>query len=126
MNSTRARAAASALVIETVSEDGEEFTLFGLRRIDEERAVVTGQITGSCDGRAASSWFEPGYFFSAGGYEFSRVALIDDGVRHLPVRDEDHCLCSLSPRRMTTSPIRRHLPGRCSPPLPTPRRSPSS
>lgn len=84
--------------LETVSEGDQEFTLFGVHRIDEERVVVTGRITGSYDSAAAGSWFEPGYSFSLGGYEFSRVAVIDDdGVRHLPVRDSDeHCLCSLS------------------------------
>lgn len=84
--------------LETVSEGDQEFTLFGVHRIDEERVVVTGRIAGSYDSTAAGSWFEPGYFFSHGGYEFSRVAVIDDdGVRHLPVRDsDDRCLCSLS------------------------------
>lgn len=84
--------------VETVSGEGREFTLFGVHRIGEERVVVTGRITGSHDSTAAGSWFEPGYTFSRGGYEFSRVTVIDvDGVRHLPVRDsDDHCLCSLS------------------------------
>ncbi len=84
--------------VETVAGEGREFTLFGVHRIDDERVVVTGSIAGSYEGTAAGSWFEPGYFFATGGYEFSRIAVVDaDGVRHLPVRDgEDHCLCSLS------------------------------
>lgn len=82
----------------TVSEGEHEFTLFGVHRLDDARVVVTGQIGGATGGTAGAQWFEPGYFFSNGGYEFSRVALTDEHeVRHLPVRDkDDHCLCSLS------------------------------
>lgn len=84
--------------IQTVSEGEREFTLFGVHRLDDARVVVTGRISGATGGKAGSQWFEPGYHFPSGGYEFSRVALTaEDGVRHLPVRDEDdHCLCSLS------------------------------
>ena len=86
-------------VVDTVSAGEREFALFGVHRIDEERVVVTGRYAGQPESTtAAASWFEPGYFQSMGGYEFSRVAVTgEDGVRHLPVRDaEDHCLCSLS------------------------------
>lgn len=82
----------------TVSEGEREFTLHGVHRLDDERAVVTGHLRGSTGDSAGAQWFEPGFFFSSGGYEFSRVAVVDDsGVRHLPVRDEDgRCLCSLT------------------------------
>lgn len=82
-----------------VSEGDKGFSLFGVHRIDSERVVVTGRITGvPTSSTASAEWFEPGYFQPSGGYEFSRVAVHDsDGVRHLPVRDaDDRCLCSLS------------------------------
>lgn len=84
--------------IETVSEGDKEFTLFGVHRLDDERVVVTGRIAGAVSSTAAAEWFEPGFFHTMGGYEFSNVALVDaDGARHLTVRDEnDRCLCSLS------------------------------
>ncbi|MDO5740452.1 MAG: OmpA family protein [Ornithinimicrobium sp.] len=86
-------------VIDTVSKGEAEFALFGVYRIDAERVVVSGRYAGQPKSNtAAAEWFEPGYFHSMGGYEFSRVAVTGaDGVRHLPVRDEeDRCLCSLS------------------------------
>lgn len=83
--------------IDTVSAGEREFTLFGVHRLPGDRAVVTGRIAGSTSSTAASQWFEPGFFHSSGGYEFSRVAVVGDAdVRHLPVRDDDRCLCSLS------------------------------
>ncbi|AXH96928.1 OmpA family protein [Ornithinimicrobium avium] len=89
--------------IETISEGEREFTLFGVHRLDDSRAVVTGRVAGSTSDTSAAQWFEPGFFFASGGYEFSRVAVVDqEGVRHLPVRDEDdRCLCSVSTKVYT-------------------------
>ncbi|RIK17735.1 MAG: hypothetical protein DCC50_00785 [Acidobacteria bacterium] len=84
--------------IKTISQGEREFTLFGVHRLDDTRAVVTGRIRGASSSTAAAQWFEPGFLHTRGGYEFSRVAVVDqDDVRHLPVRDkDDRCLCSLS------------------------------
>ncbi|MGO0575675.1 OmpA family protein [Ornithinimicrobium panacihumi] len=85
--------------IDTITKDGKEFTLFGVHRLAEGRVVVTGRIVGESQSTTASAeWFEPGYFRTMGGYEFSNVAVRgEDGVSHLPVRDaDDRCLCSLS------------------------------
>ncbi|MGD8149993.1 OmpA family protein [Ornithinimicrobium sp. Y1694] len=84
--------------IGSLSDGDNEFTLFGVHRLDEERVVVTGKVAAAASTTIAASWFEPGFFRPRGGYEFSRVALVGaDEVRHLPVRDaDDRCLCSVS------------------------------